>query len=44
MFFIFSVIIYGLWVCNKRLNICLLPHEVMVYNIKIFATSYFFNK
>ena len=24
--------------------ICLLPHEVVVYDIKIFATSYFFNK
>ena len=23
--------------------ICLLPHEVVVYDIKIFATSYFFN-
>ena len=24
--------------------ICLLPHEVVVYDIKIFANSYFFNK
>ena len=24
--------------------ICLLPHEVVVYDIKIFATSYFFSK
>ena len=24
--------------------ICLLPHEVVVYDIKIIATSYFFNK
>ena len=23
--------------------ICLLPHEVVVYDIKIFVTSYFFN-
>ena len=33
-----------LWNTYSLDVICLLPHEVVVYDIKFFATSYFFNK
>ena len=32
-FFIFSVIIYGLWVCNKRLNILFMQYESTFCNL-----------